>query len=199
MESQSGGGNRNFVDAFGSQADISRLSSDSDLVQSNLRKGASTVVQDYTSRSANNVLKSKQYSVSSVLNETVSVGMTVHNRNIVNSMHNANISRSMNAIKKFDLHANEENYYYPFRIMHWSDIDKCKMSSFFMLFRDKSRYQAADRSGMFVGNLTCNALVYDDFDEYQHRYMLRQAQVGLDDADIKIRGMNNLTVYPRIS
>ena len=50
-----------------------------------------------------------------------------------------------------------------------------------MLFCDKSRYQAADRSGMFVGNPTCNTLVYEDFDEYQHRYTLRQVQVGLDD------------------
>ena len=59
VESQSGGGNRNFVDAFRSQADISRLSSDSDLVPPNLRKGGSTVGQDYTSRSANNVLNLK--------------------------------------------------------------------------------------------------------------------------------------------
>ena len=123
-----------------------------------------------------------------MLNEIVSVGMTVHNRNIVNSMVHDDDANSdnmptmdMDTIKKFDLHFNEENYYYPFRIMHWSDIDKCKMSSFFVSFRDESRYQAADRSGTFVGNPTCNTLVHEDFDEYQHRYMLRQAQVGLDD------------------
>ena len=66
VESQSG--DRNFINAFRSQADISRLSSDSDLVPPNLRKwgegsSSSTVVggQDYyyTSRSANNVLNSK--------------------------------------------------------------------------------------------------------------------------------------------
>ena len=61
VESQSGGGEKNFVKAFRSQADVSRLSSDSDLVLPNLRKGeGSTVGQDYyTSRSANNVLNSK--------------------------------------------------------------------------------------------------------------------------------------------
>ena len=96
-------------------------------------------------------------------------------------MHNANIDMPMNAIKKFDLHCNEENYYYPFRIMHWSDIDKCKMSSFFVSFRDESQYQVADKSGAFVGNPTCNSLVYDDFDEYQNRYVERQAQIGQDD------------------
>ena len=62
VESQSGG-NRNFIDTFRSQADISRLSSDSDLVPPNLRRGegSSTVVghQDYTSRSANNALNLK--------------------------------------------------------------------------------------------------------------------------------------------
>ena len=122
-----------------------------------------------------------------MLNETVSVGMTVHNRNIVNSMvhdDDANSDNNMplvDAIKEFDLHFNEENYYYPFRITHWSDIDKCKMSSFFVSFHDESRYQAANRSGMFVGNPTCSTLVYEDFDEYQHRYTLRQAQIGQDD------------------
>ena len=111
----------------------------------------------------------------------------MHNRNIVNSMvHNDDTNSDNNmpmvdAIKKFDFHFNEENYYYPFRITHWSDIDKCKMSSFFMSFHDESRYQAADRSGTFVGNPTCNTLVYEDFDEYQHRYTLRQAKIGLDD------------------
>ena len=50
-----------------------------------------------------------------------------------------------------------------------------------MSFRDESRYQAADRSGTFVENPKCNTLVYEDFDEYQHRYTLRQAQIGLDD------------------
>ena len=65
--------------------------------------------------------------------------------------------------------------------MHWSDIDKCKMSSFFVAVHDQSRYQAAGRSGTFVGNPTCNTLVYEDFDEYQHRYTLKQVQVGLDD------------------
>ena len=183
VESQS---DRNFVDTFRSQADMSRLSSDSNLVPPNLRRGeGSTVVcQDYTSRSANNVLNSKRYSLSSVLNETVSVGMTVHNRNTVNSVVHDDANSDdmpMDVIKKFDLHFNEENYYYPFRITHWSGIDKCKMSSFLVSFCDKSRYQAADRSGMFVGNPMCNTLVYEDFDEYQHSYMLRQAQVGLDD------------------
>ena len=47
-----------------------------------------------------------------MLNETVSVGMTVHNRNTFNSMvHDANSDMPMNAIKKFDLHFNQENYY----------------------------------------------------------------------------------------
>ena len=64
IESQSGG-NRHFVDTFRSQADINRLSSNSDLVPPNLRRGgegSSTGVvgsQDYTSRSANNVVNSK--------------------------------------------------------------------------------------------------------------------------------------------
>ena len=108
--------------------------------------------------------------------------MTVHNRNIVDSVvHNANIDMPINAIKKFDFHFNEESYYYPFRITHWNDIDKCKMSSFFVLFSDESQYQVADRPGAFVGNPTCNSLVYDDFDEYQNRYVQTQAQVGPDD------------------
>ena len=55
------------------------------------------------------------------------------------------------------------------------------MSSFFVLFRDESQYQVANKSGTFVGNPTCNSLVYDDFDEYQNRYVQRQAQIGLDD------------------
>ena len=116
-----------------------------------------------------------------MLDGTASTGMTLHNRNIVDSVHNANIDMPMNAIKKFDLHFNEENYYYPFRITHWKDTDKCKMSSFLVLFCDKSWYQAADRSCTFVGNPTCNSLVYDDFEEYQNRYVQRQSQIGLDD------------------
>ena len=59
VDSQSGWGNRNFITAFRSQADISRLSSNSDLVPPNLRKGGSAVAQDYASRSTNNVLNSK--------------------------------------------------------------------------------------------------------------------------------------------
>ena len=44
VESQRGG-NRNFIDTFRSLADISRLSSDSDLVPSNLRRGEKAAVQ----------------------------------------------------------------------------------------------------------------------------------------------------------
>ena len=42
--------------------------------------------------------------------------------------------------------------YYPFRITHWDDFPKCRVSSYFVLIRDESRYQAADTSGTFAQN-----------------------------------------------
>ena len=42
--------------------------------------------------------------------------------------------------------------YYPFRIAHWDDFSKCRVSSYFVSIRDESRYQAADTSGTFAQN-----------------------------------------------
>ena len=42
--------------------------------------------------------------------------------------------------------------YYPFRITHWDDFSKCRVSSYFISIRDESRYQAADTSGTFAQN-----------------------------------------------
>ena len=42
--------------------------------------------------------------------------------------------------------------YYPFRIMHWDDFSKCRVSSYFVSIHDEYRYQAADTSGAFAQN-----------------------------------------------
>ena len=48
--------------------------------------------------------------------------------------------------------------YYPFRITHWDDFSKCRVSSYFVSIRDESRYQAADTSGTFAQNNNNNRM-----------------------------------------
>ena len=105
-------------------------------------------------------------------------GLTVHNRNVLQQveMSSEEEPRCNEAQSMFQFHFLKDNYYYPFRITHWSDSDKTRLSLFFVSFRDKSQYQAADRSGTFIGKPATDCLVYDE--QFSHRYHVRQVQVG---------------------
>ena len=47
---------------------------------------------------------------------------------------------------------NSVRSYYPFRITHWDNYSKCRVSSYFVSIHDESRYQATDTSGTFAQN-----------------------------------------------
>ena len=135
-------GNRNFIDAFRSQANISRLSSNSDLVLNVIRKLRKKETQGNASRSVNDMLNSTHHCLVNILMDTTYSGMAVHNLNAVNDVEACD--GVMDLIRHFDSHFMGEHHYYPFRLTHWSDSDKLKMSSFFVSLCDESRYQAAD-------------------------------------------------------
>ena len=67
-------------------------------------------------------------------------GLTVHNRNILQqvemslSSEEEECGHNKEAQSMFEFHFLNDNYYYPFRITHWSDSDKMRLSSFFVSF-----------------------------------------------------------------
>ena len=66
---------RDLVGSFTTQSDIGKLTSDCDLVRLRHRS--------YHTKSVNNALNSKNYSLSNMLDNMANKGLTIHNRNVL--------------------------------------------------------------------------------------------------------------------
>ena len=149
-------GDRNFVNGFTTQADISRLSSDSDLVPCTLRtanfrpsQGASSCVRHLST----DVKICQQRKLRGVTNRLSNRCLTEQTVELIDSFTNANDTLNQcGKWKHLDDHLSLECRYNPFRLVNISDDDKSKLSSFFTSIRDKFRYQASDRLGTFMSD-----------------------------------------------
>ena len=149
-------GDRNFVNGFTTQADISRLSSDSDLVPCTLRtanfqpsQGASSCVRHLST----DVKICQQRKLHGVINRLSNRCLTEQTVELIDSFTDANDTLNQcGKWKCLDNHLSLECRYNPFRLVNVSNFDKSKLSSFFTSIRDKFRYQASDRSGTFMGD-----------------------------------------------
>ena len=74
-------------------------------------------------------------------------------------------------IQRLDEHLSSDCKYNAFKFSNTSDNDKLTLSSFFTSIRDRARYQACDRSGMYSKETYefCSMLMYE-YVEYKIRH-----------------------------
>ena len=174
------------MESFKSQAEITRLASNSNLVPSNMREVNRHVClsQSFDTRSVNNVLNEKCFKLPDILHDNLCIGMIDENRQHVLEVERTGTLllvrklETVKAIKKMDKHFSKENVYYPFRMTSWSDNERCRISSFFVSMWDEGCYQATDRSG--ISGASKLGLVVDD--GFFQCFAIRQAQIGLEGA-----------------
>ena len=69
--------------------------------------------------------------------------------------------------------------YYPFRITHWNDASRCKLTFFFMSVKDKARYQPGDNVGTIRNDRVHHGALNIDGD-FQVRQNISLANTVLD-------------------
>ena len=99
------------------------------------------------------------------------------NKSVLTQMNSAQTSQEkVQSVRMFEHNFLKDSKYFQFRITHWNDSDKFKLSSFFVSIRDEARYQASDRSGTDENvSSDVSSLCYDE--SFEHRQQIRRAQM----------------------
>ena len=127
------GSDRNFVQDFATQADISRQSSGCDLVPLSLRQGDSrSITLRVSRRFAENAMYQPSERVDRVLDKLSNRCLTVRNRMLYQSFDSiTDLSKMHTKIRQLDCHLSSSCRYNPFRLVNMSDADKSRFTSFF--------------------------------------------------------------------
>ena len=147
-------GNRNFIQSFVMQADISRQSSDCDLVPTLLR-GTDTRtfggMKDHRCFAVN-VTYEPLKKVNDAIDDLSNGCLMTRVKNLSQSFISVtDCSKTHVKVKPLDT---SDCCYNPFRVVNMSGDDMFHLASFFASIRDKHCYQSADRSGTFTKGLT---------------------------------------------
>ena len=149
MENQCG--DRNFIQSFVTQADISRQSSDCDLVPPSLQSANFRSRKNVSRRLTNTMKFEPQKKVCDVLNNLSNRCLTARTRSLHQSFINPiNTSNTYDKVKHLEEHLSSYCKDSPFRLVSVSDEDNLRFASFFTSYRDKAHYQASDRSGTYL-------------------------------------------------
>ena len=178
MESQCG--DRNFIQSFVTQADISGQSSDCDLLPPSLRSVNFCSRKKVSRRLTNTMKFAPQKKVCHVLNNLSNRCLAVRTRSLRQSFINPiDTSTTHDKVKRLEEHLSSDCKYNPFRLVSISDEDNLRFTLFFTSIRDKARYQALDRSGTYLNETEhfFAKLIYD-YDDYEHRYRQRVGGMG---------------------
>ena len=170
MESQCG--DRNFIQSFVTQADISRQSSDCDLVPPSLQSANFPSQKNVSCRLTNTMKFEPQKKVCNVLNNLSNRCLTARTRSLRQSFVNPmDTSNTHDKVKRLEEHFSSDCKYNPFRLVSVSDEDNLRFASFFTSIRDKVHYQVLDRSGTYLNETEhfFAKLIYN-YDDYEHRY-----------------------------
>ena len=163
--------NGNFVQSFVMQANISRQSSNCDLVPMLLR-GTDTHTFGVKDRRcfAGNVTYEPPKKVNDAIDDLSNRCLMTRVKNLSQSFISVtDHSKTHIKVKQLDNHLSSDCHYNPFRVVNMSGDDKFHLVSFFASIRHKHRYQSADRSRTFTkGKHDC--LIYDD--DYLDRHRL---------------------------
>ena len=94
------------------------------------------------------------------------------NKSVLTQMNSAQTSQEkVQSVRMFEHNFLKDSKYFPFRITHWNDSDKFKLSSFSVSIRDEARYQASDRSGTYENvSSDVSSLCYDKV--FEHRQQI---------------------------
>ena len=79
----------------------------------------------------NGILNSRTYTVENEVDKLSNRGLMLVNKSVLTQMNSAQMSQEkVQSVRMFEHNFSKDNKYFPFRIMHWSDPDKFKLSSF---------------------------------------------------------------------
>ena len=79
----------------------------------------------------NGVLNSRTYTVENVVDKLSNRGLMLVNKSVLTRMNSEQMSQEkVQLVRMFEHNFSKDNKYFPFQIMHWSDSDKFKLSSF---------------------------------------------------------------------
>ena len=163
-------GNRNFVHGYMTQADISRMGSNCDLVPEPYREITKDMSTTQSSSIMNvHVLSRMKGGVNSML-------ARLSNKHLNMQTHRLSSSVKSDAdevkLKRLQDHLSSDCKYNPFKFCNTSDNEKLRLSSSFTSIQDRSRYQACDRAGTYSKETyEFNAMLLYDYEEYESRHL----------------------------
>ena len=154
------------------QADISRMGSNCDLVPEPYREITTkdvSMTQSSSSIINVRVLSRMKGGVNSML-------ARLSNKHLNMQTHRLSSSVKSDAdevkLKRLQDHLLSDCKYNPFKFCNTSDNEKLRLSSFFTSLRDRSRYQACDRAGTYSKETyEFNAMLLYDYEEYESRHL----------------------------
>ena len=176
LENQSG--DRNFVQSFITQADVSRQSSNCDIAPPALRNKDSMTKDKQKMQLP---CRTMRLHSSSNINELSNRCLTTRARTLHQSLIKPTFMTHVRA-KEFERYFSNDCRYNPFRMVNNGPNDGLKMALFFTSIKDRYRYQASDRSGTFLRELedVSVELMYD-FDGFADRF--RDNAMGEEDIE----------------
>ena len=181
-------GNRNFVHGYMTQADISRMGSNCDLVPEPYREITKDVSMTQSSSIMNvRVLSRMKGGVNSMLARLSSRNLNMQTHRLSSSVKS---DADKAKLKRLQDHLSSDCKYNPFKFCNTSDNEKLRLSSFFTSIRDRSRYQVCNRAGTYSKETyEFNAMLLYDYEEYETRHLMNP----MDDGG---NGGNVLSCFP---
>ena len=171
-------GNCNFEHGYMTQADISRMGSNCDLVPEPYREITKDVSTTQSSSIMNvrALLSRTKGGVNSMLARLSSKHLNMQTHRLSSSVKSdAHEAKS----KRLQDHLSSDCKYNPFKFCSTSDNEKLRLSSFFTSIRDRSRYQACDRAGTYSKETyDFNAMLLYDYEEYETRHLMNPMNDG---------------------
>ena len=153
-------GDRNFIHSFMTQADISRMSSDCDLVPLHRRQSSTNSSCDGQSSilSIRAMLHEKR--MKDMLSGWSNTCLNSRTNRLVEAVKTSVDDNS--TIQRLDEHLSSDCKYNAFKFSNTSNNDKLTLSSSCTSIRDRARYQACDRSGTYSKETYefCSMLMY---------------------------------------
>ena len=142
------GGNRNFVHGYMTQADISRMGSNCDLVPEPYRE----ITKDISTTQSSSImnvcvlLSRTKGGVNSMLARLWSKHLNMQTHRLSSSVKS---DADEAKLKRLQDHLSSDCKYNLFKFCNMSDNEKLRLLSFFTSIQDRSRYQVCDTAGTY--------------------------------------------------
>ena len=176
-------GNHNFVHGYMTQADISRMGSNCDLVPEPYRE----ITEDVSTTQSSSI--TNVHTLSRILNGVNSMLARLSNKHLNMQTHRLSSSVKSDAdeakLKRLQDHLSSDCKYNPFKFCNTSENEKLRLSSFFTSIRDRSRYQTCGTYSKETYEF--NAILLYDYEEYESRHLTNPMNDGSNGGNVLSR------------